>query len=111
MATSESWKDKAGAWQSVTEWHTITAWGDLGERVGGSIKKGDLVYVEGKIKSNKYTGKDGVEKTQYGITANMVKDFTPKEKKEGGSQGTQQQPDNFGDNDFIPEVEDDDVPL
>jgi single-strand DNA-binding protein len=98
----------------LTEWHAITVWGELGERIVGFVKKGAFLYVDGKIKSNKYTDKNGVERTQYGITANSVKDFTPKEKKEGGYQGRQadtDMPHGEADNDFIPEVDDDDVPL
>lgn len=56
LATSESYKDKDGAWQEQTDWHNIVGWGFLAEK---PIAKGDMLYVEGKIKSRDYKDKDG----------------------------------------------------
>jgi single-strand DNA-binding protein len=114
MATSEGWKDKNDQWQNITEWHNITVWGDLAERIGSSVKKGALVYVEGKIKTNEYTDREGIKRRQINIVAARVYDLTPKEKQEGGYQGSPQEKKSeppLGDDDFIPEVEEDDVPL
>lgn len=58
LATTESYKDKNGEWKDITEWHNIVAWRYLAEKSERSLKKGMLVYVEGKIKSRKYE-KDG----------------------------------------------------
>lgn len=48
LATSENYQDKDGEWQQNTEWHTLTFWGKSSDRAK-KIKKGDLLYVDGKI--------------------------------------------------------------
>lgn len=72
IATTESWKDSAGAKQERTEWHRIVAWGKLAELCGEYLAKGRQVYVEGKIQSRKYEGKDGQEKQAFEILAQHV---------------------------------------
>ncbi len=54
MATSESYKDKAGAKQTKTQWHNITVWGKLAEVCSKWLKKGSKIYLEGKIEYNEY---------------------------------------------------------
>lgn len=73
VATSEQWKDRNGERQERTEWHNITMYRKLAEIAGQYLKKGSEVYVEGKIQSRKYTGKDGVERIAYDIIANEMK--------------------------------------
>ena len=73
IATSEQWKDKAGAKQEKTEWHNITMYRRLAEIAGDYLRKGQEVYIEGKIQSRKYTGKDGVERIAYEIIASEMK--------------------------------------
>jgi single-strand DNA-binding protein len=72
LATNESYKDKSGEWQNQTEWHNVVVWRELAERCE-RLKKGQLVYVEGKVSSRKYTDKDGVEKSVTDIVANTVR--------------------------------------
>ena len=55
-----------------TEWHRVTFFGKLAEIVGQYLKKGRSVYVEGRIKTRKYTDKDGVEKYATDIIANEM---------------------------------------
>lgn len=83
LATNENYKDKSGEWQTQTEWHNVVVWRELAERAK-NLKKGTLVYVDGKISYRKYTDKDGVEKYQTDIVANT---FRMLEKREGGSNG------------------------
>ena len=73
VATDESRKDAQGNRQERTEWHNITMYRRLAEIAAQYLKKGSLVYLEGKIQSRKYTGKDGVERTAYDIVANEMK--------------------------------------
>ena len=73
VATDESWKDAKGNRQERTEWHNITMYRRLAEIAAQYLKKGSLVYLEGKIQSRKYTGKDVVERTAYDIVANEMK--------------------------------------
>lgn len=73
IATDEQWRDRNGERQSRTEWHNITLFGKLGEIAGQYLKKGGQVYIEGRIQSRKYTGKDGVERTAYDIIGSEMK--------------------------------------
>lgn len=73
LATSESWKDANGNKQERTEWHNIVVYGKLAEICGQYLKKGGQVYFGGKIRSRKYTGRDGIEKTAYEIVADEMK--------------------------------------
>ena len=73
IATDEQWKDRDGNRQTRTEWHSITLNRKLGEIAGQYLHKGSLVYIEGKIQSRKYTGKDGIERTAYEIVCSEMK--------------------------------------
>lgn len=58
LATSESYKDKDGKLQTQTEWHSLILWQGLAEYAHKYLKKGNLVYVEGKIKTRSFDDKD-----------------------------------------------------
>ena len=74
IATSETWNDRqTGQRQERTEWHNITLYRRLAEVAGQYLKKGSQVYIEGRIQSRKYTGKDGIERTAYEIIGNEMK--------------------------------------
>jgi single-strand DNA-binding protein len=63
VATSETWKDKAtGEKKEATEWHRVVVYGKLADVIGQYLKKGSLVYFEGKLKTRKWQDKDGIEK-------------------------------------------------
>ena len=73
IATSESWKDQSGQRQERSEWHAITLYRKLAEIAGQYLKKGSLIYLEGKIQSRKYTDKQGIERTAYDIIGDELK--------------------------------------
>ena len=73
IATDETWKDQSGQRQTKTEWHAITLYRRLAEVAGQYLKKGSQVYIEGRIQSRKYTGKDGTERTAYEIIGSEMK--------------------------------------
>ena len=81
LATNESYKDKDGNFQDITEWHNVVVWRELAERAEKNLKKGMLVYVDGKISYRKYTGQDGQERYMTDIIGNT---FRMLERKEGG---------------------------
>ncbi|RCS31435.1 single-stranded DNA-binding protein [Rhodanobacter denitrificans] len=82
LATSESWTDKqSGEKQERTEWHRIKIFGRLGEIANEYLKKGRQVYIEGSIRTDKFTGKDGVEKYFTDIIASEMQMLG------GGSEG------------------------
>src|SRR6187549_1468044 len=62
VATTDTWKDKAGEKQEKTEWHRVAFFGRLAEIAGEYLKKGSQVYVEGRIRTRKYQDKDGNER-------------------------------------------------
>ena len=63
IATTDKWKDKqTGEMKEATEWHRVAFTGRLAEIVGQYLRKGSQVYVEGSLRTRKYTDKDGVEK-------------------------------------------------
>lgn len=72
VATSNKYKNKAGELVEETEWHRISFFGGLAEVVGKYLHKGSSVYVEGRIKTRKYTDKDGVEKYSTDIIASEM---------------------------------------
>ena len=73
VATREQWKDRNGERQERTEWHSVTLYRRLAEIAGQYLKKGSQVYIEGRIQSRKYTGKDGIERTAYEIIGGELK--------------------------------------
>jgi single-strand DNA-binding protein len=73
VATSESWKDKqTGEQQERTEWHRVKMFGRLAEIAGEYLKKGRQVYVEGSIRTDKYTDKEGVQRYSTDIIGNEM---------------------------------------
>ena len=74
IATTDSWKDKtSGEKKEATEWHNCSAFGKLAEICGEYLKKGSQVWVQGKLKTRKYTDKNGVEKYATEINVSEMK--------------------------------------
>ena len=85
IATSRSWKDKtSGERQEETEWHRVVFYDRLAEIAGEYLKKGKSVYIEGRLKTRKWTDKDGVEKYTTEIIA---QEMTMLGGREGGGGG------------------------
>lgn len=91
MATSERFKDKSGEWKEQTEWHNIVCWRNTAELVEKYVRKGTQLYVEGKIKTRKYTTKDGIEKYVTEIVADSIQ-FIGKKSDNPANAGVQAQP-------------------
>jgi len=73
LATSESWKDKqTGEMHERTEWHRVKFFNRLAEIAGEYLKKGRQVYIEGSIRTDKYTDKEGIERYATDIIANEM---------------------------------------
>jgi len=82
IATNESYKDKNGEWQTLTEWHDVIAWRDLAERVERDVKKGKLFYVEGKLTHRKYQDKEGNDRYVTEVVASTVRLMEKRERNE-----------------------------
>jgi single-strand DNA-binding protein len=86
MATDESYKDRAGERQKRTEWHRIVVWGKLAEITQQYLKKGMLVYIEGRIQTRQWEDKrDGQKRSTTEIVANTMKMLTSR--AEGAAAG------------------------
>ncbi len=73
IATDESFKDRNGERQKRTEWHRIVMWSKLAEIGQQYLKKGTLVYIEGRIQSRQWDDKEGQKRTSYDIVANVMR--------------------------------------
>lgn len=73
LATSENWTDRDGNRQERTEWHNVTMYRKLAEIANRYLRKGSLVYIEGKIQSKKYMDRSNIERTYYEIIASEMK--------------------------------------
>jgi single-strand DNA-binding protein len=99
VATSESWKDKqTGETKENTEWHNVVFFNRLGEIAGEYLKKGSQVYIEGRLKTEKYE-KDGVTRYSTKIIANEMQmlgsrssgdSYAPAQSQQSGQQSGQQ---------------------
>ncbi|HAI73794.1 MAG TPA: single-stranded DNA-binding protein [Candidatus Moranbacteria bacterium] len=85
IATNRFWKDKNGQKQEQTEFHNIVLWGRLGEIAGQYLSKGQEAYFEGRLETDKYTGKDGVEKRSTKIVAENMQLGSRAQGQGGGS--------------------------
>jgi single-strand DNA-binding protein len=86
VATTDKWKDKTtGEQKEATEWHRIAFFGKLAEIAGQYLKKGSQVYIEGKLRTRKWTDKDGVEKFTTEIIADSMQMLGSRQGMGGGS--------------------------
>ena len=88
IATSETYKDKTGNKVERTEWHNIVAWRGLAEVAEKYLKKGQSVYIEGRIRSNNYQDKEGVQRYSIEIVADNMT-MLGGGRGEGNGQGAQ----------------------
>lgn len=76
VATNESYKDKNGEWQTVTEWHDVVVWRQLAERAEATLKKGTPIYVEGKLTHRTWQDQDGNNRKATEVVANYFRALT-----------------------------------
>jgi single-strand DNA-binding protein len=118
VATSERWKDKeSGEMKEETTWHSVAFFGRLAEVAAEYLVKGSLVYVEGSIKTRKYTDNQGVEKYVTEVKGSEMKMLGAKPDGSGGGRDTnnsstrQQRPAPAASNRTAAPEKDDDVPF
>jgi single-strand DNA-binding protein len=86
IATSDRWKDKAsGEMKEATEWHRVVFFGRLAEIAGEYLKKGRSVYVEGRLRTRKWTDKEGHDRYTTEIIADNMQMLGSREGAGGGS--------------------------
>lgn len=109
IATTEVWRDRNNEKQERTEWHTIIAWRRLGEIARDYLKKGRLVYIEGRIQTREYETRDGAKRRVTEIIATDLRLFplgTPPSTEE-----RKEIPQEKAEDVFVPEIEEEDIPL
>ena len=93
LAVSNRWKDKSGETKESTEWVNIEAWGRLGEVCQEYLKKGSLIYLEGRLKTDKYEDK-GETKYFTKIVAQSL-EFLDKKPAEEPTQSLEEDPGDY----------------
>lgn len=100
IATTDTWKDKAGEKQEKTEWHRVAFFGKLAEIAGEYLKKGSQVYVEGRLQTRKWQDKEGVDKYTTEIIADRMQMLGSRQGMGGG--GGERERDSGGDREGAP---------
>jgi single-strand DNA-binding protein len=88
LATTETIKDKNGQKQDQTEWHNIVLWRGLAEIAEKYLRKGQTVYIEGKIRSRSYDDKDGNKRYITEIVGETMQMLGKKPESADGSSGS-----------------------
>lgn len=101
IATSESWRDKqTGQQQERTEWHRVVFFGRLAEIAAEYLRKGSQVYIEGSLRTDKYTGQDGIERYSTDVIGNEMQMLGSRGGGGGGASGQGRYGDGDGDSNF-----------
>jgi single-strand DNA-binding protein len=124
IATDETYKDKAGERQKRTEWHKIVVWGKQAEIAQQYLKKGSLIFIEGRIQSREWQDKEGQKRTSFEIVATNFRMLGGRGDGGGGSLGgggsRAEEHDQSGSGDDFgggggghtgPEISDEDIPF
>ncbi len=81
LAVTRTTKSATGERQQETEWFNITAWRQLAETCSTYLKKGQKVFIEGRLTTRKYTDKNGIERTAIDVIASEMEFLTPKDRQ------------------------------
>ena len=79
IATNERWKKQEGGWNEHVEWHNIVAWGSLADFASASLKKGQLVQIEGMLRTRTW---EDAQKKAHKITEILCSQIVPLENKQ-----------------------------
>ena len=90
LATNERFKDKNGAWQDRTEWHSVVAWQRLAEIVGEYVRKGSKLYIEGKLQTSSWEDKQSGERKYR--TEIVARDIVLLGSRDSGEEGRPETP-------------------
>jgi single-strand DNA-binding protein len=95
VATNENYRDKQGEWHTQTEWHTVVVWRGLAEKAERELKKGSLVYVEGRLRTRSYQDSNGIEKTITEIEGQYLKSLEKRERQDSSFPTASDQPNDY----------------
>lgn len=91
LATNEVYRNKGGDWTELTEWHNIVCWRNTAKYAENTLRKGLLVYIEGKLQTRKWTDPDGKPNSITEIVAENIRRLERTEQT-GGNQGNYNKP-------------------
>lgn len=111
VATTESWRGQDGNRQEQTEWHRVVAWGKQAIFARDYLTKGQKVYIEGKIKTRKWTDEDGKDHYMTEIVANRFLFLDSRNKVENTMGDNNYQNNNYQNSYFPQGDDDDDIPF
>jgi single-strand DNA-binding protein len=103
MATNEVWTNAQGNREERTTWHSITAWGQVGENIVKFFKKGDPIFIEGRIRTNKWQTEDGQDRQRQEVVCDRFHFI-------GGRKAASAPADDVTQDDGTPDVPFEDVP-
>ncbi|MBR4391489.1 MAG: single-stranded DNA-binding protein [Bacteroidales bacterium] len=95
LATTERYRDRDNNWVDQTEWHNLIAWGNLANDIADKRRnyaKGDMMYVEGRLRTRQYTDTQGVSRYVTEIQVDKMMQLAPARPAQQSSFGTAQQP-------------------
>jgi single-strand DNA-binding protein len=104
LATNESYKNKNGEKITNTEWHNIIVWRGLADIASKYIKKGTMLYVEGKIRNRSWDDKDGIKRYTTEIDADNFQLLSSRNDDAGGAGTNAQAPAANTGNEFVPDT-------
>lgn len=87
VATNENYRDKNGEWQKLTEWHDIVAWRSLAERAESTLKKGTMIYIEGKLTHRTWQDQEGNNRRTTEVVANYFRTISPRREDDSSDNG------------------------
>ena len=83
VATNRNYKDQQGEWQKETEWFRVVVWAQQAERAAEQLRKGNKVYIEGRIQTRQWEDQSGQKRYTTELIANQVTSLERRERDEG----------------------------
>ena len=83
VAVNRNFKGQDGEWQEETEWFRVVAWGPTGERAAEYLRKGNKVYVEGRLQTRQWEGQDGQKRYTTELIADRIQNLERRTREDG----------------------------
>lgn len=83
VAVNRNFKGQDGEWQEETEWFRVVAWGPTGERAAENLRKGNKVYVEGRLQTRQWEGQDGQKRYTTELIADRIQNLERRTREDG----------------------------
>lgn len=87
VAVNRNYKGQNGEWQEETEWFRVVVWGQQAERAAEYLRKGNKVYIEGRLQTRQWEDKDGQKRYTTELVANQVTNLERRSRDEDGDPG------------------------